>query len=55
MQNIKTIPIKVMIIFVFVNSILYGIIFYKSNNAWVCAISHFIANLFSIIVLLFIL
>ncbi len=40
------------ILFVFINSILYGIIFYKSNNAWVSAISHFIANLFSIIVLL---
>lgn len=39
--------------FIFINSILYGIIFYKSNNAWVSGISHFIANLFSIIVLLF--
>lgn len=37
--------------FVFINSILYGIIFYKSKNAWVSAISHFAANLFSIIVL----
>ena len=40
------------IFFIFINSILYGIIFYKTNNAWVSAISHFIANLFSIIVLL---
>jgi membrane protease YdiL (CAAX protease family) len=39
------------IVFVFINSILYGIIFYKTNNAWVSAISHFMANLFSIIVL----
>lgn len=39
------------IVFVFINSILYGIIFYKTNNAWVSAISHFVANLFSIIVL----
>lgn len=39
--------------FVFINSILYGIIFYKTNNAWISAISHFIANLFSVIVLVF--
>ena len=42
------------IFFVFINSILYGIIFYKTNNAWVSAISHFIANLFSIIILVII-
>lgn len=41
------------IFFVFINSILYGIIFHKSNNAWISAISHFIANLFSVIVLVF--
>lgn len=41
------------IFFVFINSILYGIIFNKSNNAWVSAISHFIANLFSVIILVF--
>jgi membrane protease YdiL (CAAX protease family) len=43
------------IFFIFMNSIIYGIIFYKSNNAWVSAISHFISNLFSIIILLFLL
>jgi membrane protease YdiL (CAAX protease family) len=42
------------VFFVFINSILYGIIFYKTNNAWISAISHFIANLFSIIVLVLI-
>lgn len=41
------------IFFVFINSILYGIVFHKSNNAWISAISHFIANLFSVIVLVF--
>lgn len=41
------------IFFVFINSILYGIIFYKSKNAWISTISHFIANLFSIIILVF--
>ena len=40
------------VFFVFINSILYGIIFYKSNNAWTSAISHFAANLFSVIILL---
>jgi membrane protease YdiL (CAAX protease family) len=41
------------IFFVFINSILYGVVFYKTNNAWVSTISHFIANLFSVIVLIF--
>lgn len=41
------------IFFVFINSILYGVIFHKSNNAWISAISHFIANLFSLIILIF--
>ncbi len=41
------------IFFVFINSILYGIIFHKSKNAWISAISHFSANLFSVIVLVF--
>ncbi len=40
------------IFFVFVNSILYGIIFHKSNNAWISAISHFTANLFGIVILM---
>lgn len=41
------------VFFVFINSVLYGIIFQKTNNAWVSAIAHFGANLFSIIVLVF--
>lgn len=39
------------IFFVFLNSIVYGIVFYKSKNAWISAISHFTANLFGIIIL----
>ncbi len=39
------------IFFVFINSILYGVIFHKTNNAWISTISHFSANLFSVIVL----
>lgn len=41
------------IFFVFINSILYGIVFHKSKNAWISAISHFTANLFSVIFLVF--
>lgn len=50
-SNGNTIIVIYDVFFVFINSILYGIIFYKSNNAWVSAISHFTANLFSVIVL----
>lgn len=49
----STIIVAYDIFFVFINSILYGIIFYKSNNAWISGISHFVANLFSVIVLVF--
>ena len=41
------------VFFVFVNSMLYGVIFRKTNNAWISAISHFAANLFSVIILVF--
>ncbi|ATP40779.1 hypothetical protein CSE16_12365 [Solibacillus sp. R5-41] len=41
------------IFFIFINSILYGVAFYKTNNVWISAISHFIANLFIIIVIAF--
>jgi len=40
-------------LFVFINCVLYGVIFHKTNNAWISAISHFVANLFSIIILVF--
>ncbi|WP_277585147.1 CPBP family intramembrane glutamic endopeptidase [Psychrobacillus antarcticus] len=43
------------IFFIFINSIIYGVIFYKTNNAWISAISHFIANLFTIIGISFLL
>jgi membrane protease YdiL (CAAX protease family) len=36
--------------FTFINSILYGMVFYKTNNAWVSTISHFVANIFSVII-----
>ncbi len=37
--------------FVFMNSILYGIVFDKTKNAWVSTLSHFAANMFSVIVI----
>ena len=39
------------LLFVFVNSLIYGFIFRKTNNAWMSAISHFAANLFAVIIL----
>lgn len=36
--------------FTFINSILYGVIFHKTKNAWVSAIAHFTANMFEVIV-----
>jgi len=41
------------LLFVFINSLFYGIVFKKTNNAWVSAVSHLVANV-SGIVLLFI-
>ncbi len=41
------------VFFVIVNSCLYGIVFYKTRNAWVSAIAHFASNLFGVLVLFF--
>ncbi|KGX91694.1 hypothetical protein N781_03970 [Pontibacillus halophilus JSM 076056 = DSM 19796] len=38
-------------LFIFINSVLYGFIFYRTNNLWVSAFSHFIANVFSVLVI----
>jgi membrane protease YdiL (CAAX protease family) len=35
--------------FIFINSILYGVIFHKTKNAWVSGIAHFAANMFEVI------
>lgn len=35
--------------FTFINSILYGIVFHKTKNAWASTFSHFVANMFSVI------
>jgi membrane protease YdiL (CAAX protease family) len=41
------------VFFVCINSVLYGVIAHKTKNAWVSAISHFAANVFSVIVMMF--
>jgi len=35
--------------FIFLNSILYGLIFHKTKNAWVSALSHFVANVVEVL------
>lgn len=40
--------------FTFINSILYGLIFYKTQNAWISTISHFTANIFEVILFIII-
>lgn len=39
-------------VFIFINSIIYGVVFHKTENAWVSWIAHFLANLFGTIVFL---
>lgn len=41
------------LLFVFVNALFYGIIFELTDNAWMSAFSHFLANLFAVIMLFF--
>jgi len=41
------------LLFVFVNSLIYGFIFSKTNNVWMSTVSHFIANTFAVIILFF--
>lgn len=40
------------LVFIFIDSILYGLVFRKTNNVCVSTISHFIANLLSVLVFL---
>jgi membrane protease YdiL (CAAX protease family) len=40
--------------FTFINSIVYGVIFYKTENAWVSALSHFTANILEVMVFILI-
>ncbi len=38
--------------FIAINSIFYGLVFKKTNNVYVCTISHFLANVVSILMLI---
>lgn len=38
------------LVFTFINSVLYGIIFRRTRNAWVSGVAHFAANLFEVAV-----
>ncbi len=38
------------LLFIFIDSLLYGVLFYKTKNAYVSTLSHFIANLVGILI-----
>lgn len=42
------------LVFTFINSVLYGVIFHKSKNAWISTASHFAANIFEVILFILI-
>jgi membrane protease YdiL (CAAX protease family) len=42
------------LIFTFINSVLYGVIFHKTQNAWVSTIAHFTANIFEVMLFIII-
>jgi membrane protease YdiL (CAAX protease family) len=41
------------LLFVFINSLIYGVVFKKTNNVWLSTISHLLANLSAVFILLF--
>lgn len=41
------------LLFVFINALFYGMVFKKTDNAYVSTIAHFIANLFGIVTIMF--
>lgn len=41
------------LVFVFINAMIYGIIFKKSDNAFISTIAHFLANLFGTVSIMF--
>lgn len=53
-QTGNTIIIIYGLIFTFINSIFYGIIFHKTKNAWISTFSHFAANVFEVILFILI-
>lgn len=41
------------LVFIFINAIFYGIIFKKTDNAFISTIAHFLANLFGVVSIMF--
>ncbi len=41
------------LLFIFVNALFYGIVFQKTDNAYISTIAHFIANLFGTVAIMF--
>lgn len=41
------------LLFIFINAIFYGIVFKKTDNAYISTIAHFIANLFGTVTIMF--
>lgn len=44
----NTVVVAYGLFFTFINSVLYGVIFHKTQNAWVSTIAHFSANIFEV-------
>lgn len=42
------------VIFVFLDSLVFGILFHKTNNAYISTLAHFISNLFGCLIIIFI-
>jgi membrane protease YdiL (CAAX protease family) len=40
------------LLFVFIDSLLYGVLFYKTNNVYASILSHFAANLVGVLIVL---
>lgn len=40
------------LVFTFINSMIYGLIFHKTKNAWISTIAHYAANMFEVILYL---
>lgn len=40
------------VVFVFINSVIYGIVYHKTQNAWISTIAHVTANIFAVFTIL---
>lgn len=50
-QQGDTVVVLFGLVFTFINSIIYGVIFHKTKNAWISTLSHYAANIFEVILL----